>query len=93
MKRILYIVVASFLGFLMATIIHGIVELFALRLIFGQPELYADTFWWREWDFIHNLGSTLLWLSGIAVGAYLGAQWWEPYGRLPGFYHWKKLFR
>ena len=90
MKRALYICAFAFLGLVLATIIHGVVELIALEIIFGNPDKYADTNWWREWDFIHQAASNFLWLVGFIVGTYFGYRYWEPYGSKPGFYHWKK---
>ena len=77
MKKILYVFSFGFLGLLVATVIHAVVEMFALRIIFGNPEKYANTFWWQEWEFIHAFGSGVLWWAGLLIGFWLGFRFWR----------------
>lgn len=92
MKRLVYIFSAGVLGLILSTIVRGIIEMFALKIIFNQPELFVDTVWWQQWPFIHGVASVALWLLGLAFGIYFGRKWWEPYGSKPWFYHWRKMF-
>ena len=86
MKRVLYVVAFAFFGL----IVHGVVELVALELVFGNPERFAGTHWWNEWFLIHDTVSNLLWFLGFGLGTYYGIKFWKPYGSKPGFYHWQK---
>lgn len=90
MKKLLYIVAFSFFGLIVSTIVHAVIELVALQVIFGNPETFANTFWWNEWDLLHGIVSGILWFLGCAFGVYLGFIFWEPYGSKTGLYHWKK---
>jgi cell division protein FtsW (lipid II flippase) len=76
-KKIFYIFCFGLLGLVVATIIHAVVEIIALRVIFGNPEQYADTFWWQEWHFIHAFGSGVLWWAGLLAGFWLGFRFWR----------------
>jgi hypothetical protein len=79
MKHLLYIIAFGFFGLLIATLIHAGVETVALNIIFENPNRFFDTFWWQNWDILHNTGALLLWLLGLFTGFYLGAVWWKPY--------------
>jgi len=89
MKRLTYILAFSFLGFLLATLIHAIVELIALQLIFGNP-LNAETVWWQNWQQIHAVVGTILWIVGLVAGLLAGIYWWDEYGKKPGAFVWGK---
>lgn len=77
MKRFIYIFAFGFLGLLVATLIHAGVEMLALWVIFGQPEIYVGTYWWEEWHMVHRIGSTVLWWLGLAVGLWCGFRFWR----------------
>ena len=83
MKKILYLAAFGFLGLLVSTLIHGVVELIALDLIFGDPA-NASSVWWREWELIHAAGGSALWTAGLFVGLFAGYKWWGEYGSRPG---------
>jgi len=83
MKRIFYIIAFGFLGLLIATILHGVIELVVLELIFGDSA-NAGSFWWQEWQLIHAVGGAALWTAGVVVGFYAGIAWWGRYGSKPG---------
>jgi len=82
-KKLLYILAFGFLGFIVATLIHGVVELVLLDVIFGDSA-NASSVWWREWALIHAVGGSVLWTAGIVVGLYAGTRWWDQYGSKPG---------
>ena len=77
MKKPFYILSFGFLGLVVATLIHAVVEMIALKVIFGNPEKYANTFWWQEWGFIHAFVSGLLWWTGLIIGLWLGFRFWR----------------
>jgi len=88
-KKILYVFAFGFLGFIVATLIHGVVELVLLDLIFGDPD-NASSVWWQEWELIHAVGGAALWTGGVVAGLYAGAAWWGEYGSKPGAFLWRK---
>jgi len=90
MKKVLYISSFTILGLILATILHAIIEFVALAVIFEDPAQFAETFWWKEWELVHQFGANFLWLLGALGGIYSGFVLWMPYGSKPGFYHWKK---
>jgi hypothetical protein len=89
MKRFFYIFLLGLLGLLISILLHAGIEMFALDFIFENPERFAETIWWQQWDIIHWSVSVFLWLGGLVVGLYLGVVWWKPYGSRRGFYHWR----
>lgn len=90
MKQMFYIFACGFLGLIVSTLMHAGIEMVAIQIIFGHPEMYFNTVWWQKWEVIHAYGSGALWVMGFVTGLYLGHKWWVPYGSKPGFYHWSK---
>jgi hypothetical protein len=90
MKKSLYIVSFAFLGLLVSTLIHGLIEIVALDLIFNNPSRFANTIWWQEWGLIHDVFAFGLWTVGLSAGVYLGIKWWGPYGSKKGLFGWGK---
>ena len=87
MKKHFYIAAFGLLGFLLATVIHGVVEIVALDLIFGNPE-NSHTVYWQKWETIHGVAGNALWLVGIVLGLSAGVRWWDQYGSKPGAFGW-----
>jgi len=77
MKKVSYIFAFGFLGLLVATLVHGMVEIFAIDFIFENPERFSDTFWWNEWSTLHAIGGGALWVVGLLGGLYAGVKFWE----------------
>jgi hypothetical protein len=88
MKKIFYIFAFGFLGLLLATLVHGFVEIFALDLIFGNAA-NANNFWWQQWGMIHSIAGTAFWLVGLISGLYNGNKFWAEYGTRPGAFGWR----
>jgi len=88
MKRILYIISFGLLGLLVATILHGVIELVALDLIFNEPT-NADSFWWQEWQLVHAVGGGTLWIAGLLLGLLAGYKCWDEYGVKSGAFGWR----
>ncbi len=88
MKKLFYILSFGFLGFIVATLIHGVVEIVLLDLVFGDAG-NALSLWWREWELIHAVGGAALWTGGIFAGLYAGNKWWDEYGNKPSAFGWK----
>ena len=83
MKRILYIISFGLLGLLVATILHGVIELVTLDLIFNDSA-NADSFWWQEWQLVHAVAGGALWIIGCVLGLLAGYTWWDEYGSKSG---------
>ena len=83
MKKLLYIILFGLLGLIVSTIVHGVVELVALKLIFGNPANETSV-WWTQWKLIHAVGGSALWVVGVLLGLYAGVKWWDQYGSKPG---------
>lgn len=77
LKQSIYISAFVLLGLLIATLIHAVVELIALAIIFGNPEQFAETMWWQEWELIHGIFAGGLWFVGFAGGVYGGVKYWD----------------
>lgn len=88
-KKIAYIAAFGFFGFLVATIVHSVVEMVTLNLIFGD-QANATSFWWLNWPMLHSVVGTALWTAGVFLGLYAGSRWWEEYGSKPGAFGWWK---
>jgi len=77
MKRIIYIAAFTFLGLLVATFVHGIIELPLLRLMTNNFEQWGDSFLWQNWQLIHAVGGGVLWLAGLGFGLWGGVRYWR----------------
>lgn len=86
MKKFAYIFAFGFLGLLLATLVHAVVEIYVLDVIFNNPGQFADTIWWQEWELIHGVFVFGLWAAGLIGGVCLGRKWWKPYGSKTGLF-------
>lgn len=77
MKRIIYIVLFTFLGALVSTILHGLVELWYIGLLNADFATYGLGWSWETWFMIHAVGSWVLLTAGIAFGFQQGVYWWR----------------
>lgn len=77
MKRYFYIALCILLGLLVATMLHGLIEIPALSLITANFDTYGDSFVWRYWRVIHGVGGVVLWLAGALGGFWAGKRWWQ----------------
>lgn len=77
MKRLFYITCFVLLGLLLATILHGVIEMIYLAIVFGNPTQFAESLWWREWSTIHRYGGGVLWAIGLIAGVYGGVRYWR----------------
>ena len=83
MRKLFYVLASGLLGLIVTTIMHAVIELWAIDLIFGNPERFFDTFWWQNWEIIHAVGAVSLWLVGLVGGIMAGVYWYPRYG-IPG---------
>lgn len=77
LKKFSYLALSAFLGILLATVIHAIIEIFVIKLLILNFERFGLGLSWNDWIFIHNAGSAILWIFGFAGGIYFGSYWWQ----------------
>lgn len=66
-----------FLGLLIATLVHAGIEMLLLKIIFSQPDAFADSYLWKEWKFVHWAGGLVIWILGFLFGFWGGLRYWK----------------
>lgn len=77
MKKNFYILLTMFLGFLIASVFHALIEIWYINLLLKDFDIYGLGLSWKNWVFIHNILSGIFWLSGLYGGFILGKRWWQ----------------
>ncbi|MBL7053151.1 MAG: hypothetical protein ISS02_00600 [Candidatus Portnoybacteria bacterium] len=77
MKKSIYIILFTFLGFLLQFLIHGLVECWYINLLVNDFSKYSFGFSWSQWFTIHYIGTILLLVIGLLFGFYQGKFWWR----------------
>lgn len=77
MKKTIYIILFAFLGLLLATLLHALIELPTLWLITGDIERYGESFVWRNWVVLHSTIAALIWVAGLGGGVWAGFRYWR----------------
>jgi hypothetical protein len=77
MKQFVYIALFSFLGLLVATVIHAVIEAPLLWLITGDLEKWGNSFIWQNWTLLHRYVGGLIWFLGFTGGIYSGIKYWR----------------
>lgn len=77
MKKIIYIILFSFLGVLVGFLIHSIIEFGMIFLLERNFEKYNLGFSWQQWFTIHTVGTTFLLFAGWLFGLSQGFLWWR----------------
>lgn len=65
------------LGFLVATLIHGALEIPLLFWMQADLEMGQTNWLWEIWPMTHQIGGVFLWLSGTVIGFFLGKKFWR----------------
>jgi hypothetical protein len=76
MKKSVYILGFTFLGFLAQWLVHGAVEIWYIRLLAADFDRYSLGLTWPDWFLIHHFGTLVLLVLGTAVGYWQGRFWW-----------------
>lgn len=76
-KKFVYVTSFTFLGVLIATLIHAAIEIPVLKIITSDLARYGDTFIWRHWSLIHGVLAGALWVTGGVLGTWLGFRYWR----------------
>lgn len=77
MKKALYIFLFGFLGLILATLLHAIIELPALWILTSDIERYGDSFVWQNWELLHGVISLAIWVLGLVGGVWVGFRYWR----------------
>ena len=82
MKRTFYIFCFTLLGLLISFLLHAILEMTFLGWVGKIRSGIPPGGSWEIWEAIHNQGSIVLSLLGLALGCHQGFYWWRRiYGR------------
>ncbi|MEK7630635.1 MAG: hypothetical protein AAB417_01205 [Patescibacteria group bacterium] len=76
-KRMVYLLSASVLGFLLQLITHALIEMWYINLLLNNFARWNFGFSWDQLWQIHHALSTMLVVVGIAGGYMLGVIWWR----------------
>lgn len=68
---------SAVLGFLLASIMHAVIEIAFIGLLISDFERFSLGLSWNDWVFIHTIGAGTLWIVGLVSGLYFGTYWWN----------------
>ena len=77
MKKFIYIFLFIILGILLSTILHAAIEIPVIYLLVSNFEKYSLGLRWADWYLVHHIGTAILLLGGIILGAFLGFKFWK----------------
>lgn len=77
MKKIFYISLFALLGVLAQFIAHGLLEIWYIGLLLEDFSRYGFGFSWDAWVMIHNVGTVLLFATGVGAGFRRGKFLWK----------------
>ena len=77
MKRTIYILAFTFLGFLLQFLIHAWIEIWYTGLLASNFLVYGFGLSWSQWYLIHHILTTVLLIAGVGFGYFQGRYWWN----------------
>lgn len=77
MKHFIYVIAFVVLGVLLQFLIHAGLEIWYIRLLVGDFPRYGLGLSWKAWLMIHDVGSIILFVLGVAFGYWQGNYWWR----------------
>ena len=77
MKRTVYLICFTFLGILVAFIIHALVEIWYIKLLVRSFSTYGFGLSWATWFRLHWYWSVSMLLLGACLGYIKGKYWWQ----------------
>ena len=89
-KKVVYVGAFVVLGLLLQQVVHAGLEMAMINLLLTDFEAYGLGLTWKDWVVIHNVGSVILILAGLAFGWWQGNYWWRILyvEKRPIFKHW-----
>ena len=77
MKKIIYVALFTFLGFLLQLILHAVFEQWYISLLLKDFETFGFGLSWDEWFLVHHFLSVLLAIAGMLLGFWQGRHWYK----------------
>jgi len=77
MKKLVYIILFTFLGVLIQFLIHGLVEIWYIGLLMNNFPTYSLGLSWPQWFLIHRISTVILFVAGALFGFWQGKFWWK----------------
>ncbi len=77
MKKVIYIILFTFLGILLQLLIHGLVEIWYIGLLTGNFSRYSFGLSWHQWFLFHHIATVILFFAGALFGFWQGKFWWR----------------
>jgi len=77
MKKVIYIILFTFLGILLQFLIHGLIEVWYIGLLTSNFVKYGFGLSWSQWFIIHHIATVILFLVGALFGFWQGKLWWK----------------
>ncbi len=77
MKKIIYLILFTFLGFLLQLLIHSLLEVFYIGKLVTDFQKYSLGQTWAWWYSFHIYATVVLSLVGLIFGWWQGRFWWR----------------
>ncbi|OHA09743.1 MAG: hypothetical protein A3A44_02050 [Candidatus Sungbacteria bacterium RIFCSPLOWO2_01_FULL_60_25] len=77
MKRTIYIAAFTLLGVLAQFIVHALLETWYIGLLLADFTRYGFGLAWENWEQIHHILASALFVAGPLFGFLSGRYWWR----------------
>ena len=77
MKKVIYIVLFTFLGILLQFLVHAAIEIPYISLLLSDFGKFGFGLSWETWELIHYVATVVLLFAGAAFGFWQGKYWWH----------------
>lgn len=76
-KKVIYIILFTFLGIILQLLLHALVENLYIKLLTTNFSRYSLGLSWAQWFTIHYIGTIILFVIGALLGFWQGIFWWK----------------
>lgn len=76
-KKVLYITLFTFLGFLVQLLVHAVIEMVYIKLLLTRYDTFGLGLPFSTWFLVHNVFTLVLLALGVVVGFWQGIYWWK----------------
>jgi len=91
-KKNIYIALFIFLGFLIGVFLHAVIEIFYIKFLLRNFELFSFGLSWNGLLLLHGVHTIFWTLFGIWFGYIEGVYWWREIYEKGRIRKWFKLF-
>ena len=77
LKKIFYIALFTFLGFIAQFLLHALIEIGYIKLLLTRYDIFGFGLEFSTWFVIHNVLTVILLTLGLAIGFLQGKYWWK----------------